>query len=106
MAISIGASAQNALDVVRSGNLHVPPPADSVAAWPLIGQSVHAMWQQAATDLTGLTQQYAPQIRAIGVAALGKLAGFGAGGDGAAGEFPPAPASPRAGGTAGPPATR
>lgn len=79
MAISIGASAQHALDVVRSGNLSVPPPSDSVAAWPLIGRSAHAMWQQAATDLTGLTQQYAPQIRAIGVAALGKLAGFGAG---------------------------
>ena len=79
MAASIGASAQHALDVVRSGSFHVTPPADSVAGWPLIGPSLHDFWQRAATDLTGLAQQYAPQIRATGITLLGKLASFGVG---------------------------
>jgi predicted PurR-regulated permease PerM len=76
---SIAASAENSLALIRSGNLHVPPPADSVAAWPLVGRPLHGFWQQAATDLSGLMQQYAPQIREIGVTVLRKLAGFGVG---------------------------
>ena len=79
LATSIAASAENALAVVRSPTFHVPPPAASVADWPLIGRPVHGFWQQAATDLSGVIEQYRPQIRATGVAVLSKLAGFGVG---------------------------
>jgi predicted PurR-regulated permease PerM len=74
---SIAESAEGTLTVLRSGELHVPPPAPSIADVPVIGESLHAVWQQAATDLTGLAQQHAPQIRAVGLSLVGKLASFG-----------------------------
>ncbi len=76
---SLAESADGAITSVRSGSLHVPPPADSVAQWPLVGKPLHAMWTQAATDMTGLMQKYAPQIKAASVGVLGKVAGVGVG---------------------------
>ncbi|MGZ8312963.1 MAG: AI-2E family transporter [Allosphingosinicella sp.] len=79
IAASLAATMADALTLVRGGNLHVPPPSDAVAGWPLIGPSVHAIWQQAAVDLGGFTQQYAPQIRAYSLVAVSKVAGVGVG---------------------------
>jgi predicted PurR-regulated permease PerM len=76
---SIAASVQGTIATVRSGDFHVPPPAPSVAELPVIGESLHAVWSQAATDLTGLMQQHGPQIREMGMTMVGKLAGFGLG---------------------------
>jgi predicted PurR-regulated permease PerM len=77
--VSMAASVETALAGVRSGTFHVPPPADSVAGWPLVGKSLHSYWEQAATDMTALTQKFAPQIKAASFAVLGKLAGFAIG---------------------------
>lgn len=74
---SIATSVQDALSLVRAGGLHVPPPADSVAEWPVVGKPLHAVWLQAATDLASLTQQYAAQLKEISLDLLRKLAGFG-----------------------------
>jgi predicted PurR-regulated permease PerM len=41
---SVAASAQD-------GALHVPPPAPSVAEWPIIGKKVYGVWNSAATNL-------------------------------------------------------
>lgn len=79
LGMSMAASVESALATVRSGNFHVPPPADSVAEWPLVGKTLHGYWEQAATDLTGLTQKFAPQIKATSLALLTKLAGFAVG---------------------------
>ena len=79
MSVSIAHSVEDGLNLVRSGNLRVSPPPESVAGWPLVGPRLHDVWNQGATDLTGLTRQYAPQIRGISVAVLGKLASFGVG---------------------------
>jgi predicted PurR-regulated permease PerM len=77
MGMSLVESAAGTLAVVKEGNFHVPAPADSVASWPLVGKKVHALWSQAATDLSGVVQAFAPQLKAAGTAALGKLAGLG-----------------------------
>jgi predicted PurR-regulated permease PerM len=79
LGMSMAASVESALATVRSGNFHVPPPADSVADWPLVGKALHGYWEQAATDISGLTQKFAPQIKATSLALLTKLAGFAAG---------------------------
>jgi len=79
LGVSIAASVEHALATVRSGSFHVPPPSDSVADWPLIGKPLHGYWEQAATDLTSLTQKFAPQIKAASFAMLDKLAGFAIG---------------------------
>lgn len=76
---SMVTSVENALAMVKGGNLHIPPPADSVAGWPLVGKPLHGFWLQAATDLTSLLQQFSLQIKEVSLVVLGKLAGFGIG---------------------------
>ncbi|SAL79334.1 AI-2E family transporter [Caballeronia telluris] len=70
-------SVENAVTAVRNGDLYVPPPAEAVAAWPLVGKRVYELWMNAATDLTGLLQRFSPQIRGFSLVVLGKLAGLG-----------------------------
>ncbi|MNZ41140.1 putative inner membrane protein [compost metagenome] len=76
---SLADSVENALTMVRDGNFHIRPPAESVADWPLVGKPLHAFWLQASTDLTGVAQKFTPQIKELVIALLGKLAGLGMG---------------------------
>jgi predicted PurR-regulated permease PerM len=76
---SIAGSVQHAVGMIRGGGLHVPPPDAAVAGWPVIGDSVYALWQRASTDLAGVTEQYQPQLKAAAIGLLGKLAGFASG---------------------------
>ncbi|SFP85258.1 Predicted PurR-regulated permease PerM [Geopseudomonas sagittaria] len=76
---SLADSVENALTMVRSGNVQIRPPAESVASWPLVGKPLHAFWLQASTDLTGAAQKFTPQIKELVIALLGKLAGLGMG---------------------------
>ena len=39
---SIADSVAHAMATVKDGNFHIPPPADSVADWPLVGKPVSA----------------------------------------------------------------
>ncbi len=72
-------SAQQVTETIRSGSLNIPPPSESVAKWPLIGEPVHDLWQQAAADLSGSIQKYRPQIRELLLGLLTRIAGIGAG---------------------------
>ena len=76
---SITESVQAASATVKSGTFHVPPPPATVADWPLVGDRLHAAWGRAATDLAGLTQQFAPQLKAAVLGMLRQLAGLGVG---------------------------
>jgi len=76
---SVAASVEQALPMVKSGNFHIRPPAESVAGWPLVGKPLYGFWLQASTDLTGLAQKFAPQLKDVSLVALGKLAGLGMG---------------------------
>lgn len=79
LGLSVAASVESGLSAIQGGKLHIPPPADAVASWPLVGKPLFEIWQQAATDLASLTQRFAPQIKAISFALLAKFAGFGVG---------------------------
>lgn len=79
LASSLTDSVQEALAMIKSGNVHVPPPPDAVADWPLVGKKLHGFWLQAATDLTGLVQKVLPHVREASLGMLGKLAGMGLG---------------------------
>lgn len=59
--------------------MHIRPPAESVAGWPLVGKPLYAFWLQASTDLSGVAQKFTPQIKELVLALLGKLAGLGMG---------------------------
>jgi len=78
LGVAVANSIERAMTVFRSGSFHIPPPAESVAAWPLVGQRVYDFWAQAATDITGLVQRFAPQLKEAGLAMLGTVTGLGA----------------------------
>lgn len=79
LGLAVFDSVERAIDIVKSGNVRIPQPPDSVSAWPLVGQQLHGFWQQAATDLSGLLMKVAPQLKDFSVVLLGKLAGVGTG---------------------------
>ena len=69
---------QVAAERLDAGTLQVPPPADSVAEWPLIGEKVHGIWSKASTNLAATAKQFAPQLKKGGSWVLGMAAGAGA----------------------------
>lgn len=71
---SLVESVEKSVGLIRGSELRVPPPAASLAGWPL-----YDTWLQASTDLTGAMQRFAPQIKAALLLALGSLAGLGLG---------------------------
>ncbi|QAY86056.1 AI-2E family transporter [Pseudomonas arsenicoxydans] len=79
LGISIADSVEHAVELVKSGGFHIPPPSESVASWPLVGKRVSELWLQASTDLPDLTAKYLPQIKHVSLGLLGKLAGVGMG---------------------------
>jgi predicted PurR-regulated permease PerM len=79
LGVAVADSLENVVAVVKSGSFHIPPPAESVASWPLVGQKVHDFWQQASTDLTGLAHRFAPQLKDTGLALLATVTGLSAG---------------------------
>jgi predicted PurR-regulated permease PerM len=79
LGVAVANSIEHVMAVFKAGSFRIPPPAESVANWPVIGQRVHDFWQQASTDLTGLAQRFAPQLKEAGLAVLGTVTGLGAG---------------------------
>lgn len=57
-----------------AGTLAVPSPPAGVKDWPVIGQQLYAMWEQASTNLRALLSQVAPQLKPLAGTMLG-LAG-------------------------------
>ena len=74
---SISESVENAMVMVKDGTFQIPPPAESVAAWPVIGKPLYDFWVQAAADLTSLAQKFAPQLKDVSLVLLGKAASLG-----------------------------
>ena len=62
-----------------AGTLRVPPPSDSVASWPVIGEQLHAVWTEASNNLTATVKQYESHLKEVGKWVLSAAAGAGAG---------------------------
>ncbi|VVO17231.1 AI-2E family transporter [Pseudomonas fluorescens] len=76
---SIADSVGHVMTMLKSGSIHIPPPADSVADWPLVGKPLYGFWLQATTDLSELMHKFIPQIKGISLTLLSKLAGVSMG---------------------------
>jgi len=76
---SLGDSVHRFIHDVQTNSLEVPPPVEAVAAWPLIGPKLHALWTQAHADLPTLVKSLQPQLGDIAKSALGFVAGIGVG---------------------------
>lgn len=76
-AVMLSASLFEGAEVIlkdfEAGGLHVPPPPPSVAAIPLIGDSISQFWGQASVNLESALAQIGPQIK-VGLHWLGGLA--------------------------------
>ncbi len=58
---------------MREGKLSVPPPSDSVAGWPLIGDKVYDIWNSFSTNLTAAFQKYEEQVANLGKKLLSSI---------------------------------
>ena len=50
-------------DEAKQGMLKIPPPPDGVAGWPLVGESLHAIWLKASVNIEAVLKQFAPQLK-------------------------------------------
>ena len=64
---------------LNSGVLHIPPPPEQVANWPLIGARVSALWTLASENIAAALTQIQPQLRATGLWLLTSARSVGAG---------------------------
>mgnify|MGYP003109157728 FL=1 len=60
---------------LMEGTLHVPPPGEQVAGWPLVGPQIHEAWLAASSNLSEFLQQHARQIRTASEQAASLLLG-------------------------------
>lgn len=63
-------------DGLREGNLQIPPPNEKVAGWPVVGERLYEFWTAAAEDLSDTANRYGPQLRTIGLSAVGFAGGI------------------------------
>jgi predicted PurR-regulated permease PerM len=61
---------------LEDGAVHIPPPNDSVADWPVIGERVHAVWAAAAENLAETLNRFEPQLRSMSETAVGIAGGI------------------------------
>ncbi len=64
---------------IHEGTLTVPPPAQSVSEWPLIGDKVYSFWNQASINLEATLKQNSTQIKKLGEAFISAIAGVSGG---------------------------
>ncbi|MEG3438199.1 AI-2E family transporter [Pannus brasiliensis CCIBt3594] len=64
-------------DRLVTGETIVPSPPASVAEWPVIGERLFALWQQASANLGELSRRFEPQIKEIAKTSLALAASVG-----------------------------
>ena len=71
-------SVQNFADQLHEGSFIVPPPAEDVAEWPVIGKPVYETWKLASVNLEAAIKAFEPQIKEFASKLLSTVAGLGA----------------------------
>ena len=59
--------------------MHIPPPPERVAEWPLVGDKIHAVWNKAYTDLPAFIKSMQPKIGDLAKTLLELVASIGGG---------------------------
>lgn len=59
----------------EAGELKIPPPADSVKDWPIVGENLHGIWTQASANLEDTLKKYNAETKKIGKAIVSGAAG-------------------------------
>lgn len=50
---------------VKSGSIKIPPPSESVAGWPLVGDRLYSAWADAAANVEATLNEFQPQLREV-----------------------------------------
>jgi predicted PurR-regulated permease PerM len=74
---SLVSGAHKVMDFFQSGELKIPPPPNSIAGWPLIGEPIARTWTLASEDLEKALLQASPLLKGFGSWLLGAAAGAG-----------------------------
>jgi predicted PurR-regulated permease PerM len=64
---------------LSSGDLYIPPPPESVAAWPVVGDPLHQLWHRASDNLESVLTTFTPQLKLLAAWLLATAAGMGFG---------------------------
>jgi predicted PurR-regulated permease PerM len=75
LAVSLIENIQTLTGDLKSGSLAIPVPPESIQGWPLIGNSLYAFWNSAATNLEAVLTAHRSVILSTGGSILGRLAG-------------------------------
>jgi predicted PurR-regulated permease PerM len=63
---------------VNEGTLHVPPPPEGVAEWPVVGEKLAVVWGQASSNLATFIERYREQLKPVWGFVVAQAAGAGA----------------------------
>jgi predicted PurR-regulated permease PerM len=63
----------------QDGQIQIPPPSESVAGWPLIGEWLYENWLELSENIGPSLKKFLPQIAAWGEKVFGALANTGIG---------------------------
>jgi predicted PurR-regulated permease PerM len=74
---SMGDTVHRLVAGVQDHTLQVPPPRPALATWPVVGEKVYAVWENAHTDLPGLLRSLQPKLGELTAAALAMVASIG-----------------------------
>ncbi len=75
----LGDSVHELVTQVQDNTFKVPPPRESVAGWPVVGEKIYAYWSRAHTDLPALVQSLQPKIGNLTKIVLAAIASVGMG---------------------------
>jgi len=70
---------QSVAERVASGTLQIPPPAESVRGWPLIGDQLFQIWSLTSSNIGEAAARLEPQLKALAKIFLSTAAGAGIG---------------------------
>lgn len=77
LALSLAQTVRMLLDRFGESSPAIPPPSETIKAWPLIGEKIFEMWQLASTNLQGLVIEVAPHLKPLGTSLLNAAGSVG-----------------------------
>lgn len=73
LSFSVVDGAKVVSQALETGDIHIPRPTRALAEWPIVGNMLHGMLENFATNTEAALLKLAPQLKSLGVAALGAL---------------------------------
>lgn len=74
---SLISSASGLASSLDAGEVSIPPPAERIKEWPVVGKALYENWSSAAANLSGWLSEHATQVRAIVGNLASKVLGIG-----------------------------